>query len=412
MAWNEPGGSKDNDPWSRPRNEKGPPDLDEVVRKLQERVTSWFGGGGKNKGPGSGGEGSKPISPVALVGVAFLVVLAYVFACLYTIQPAEKGVVLRLGKFHETTGPGLNWLIFPIDKVEKENVDEIRTVEIGFRTNTRGGTSTGQSTQANQREALMLTRDENIVDIKLAVQYKIKDLAKFKFKIVEPELALRRAAESAVREAVGKNDMDTVLTEGRSDIAARVQTLVQEILDRYEAGLQVTSVNLQDAQPPKEVQESFNDAVRAREDEQRLINDAQAYANDILPKADGYAERTKEEARGYRDKVLAEAEGESARFALIVAEYLKAPEVTRRRLYLDAMEYVMSQSSKVVVDVPSGNMLVLPLDKLGSSLTGEGPVDQIGSSLPPEDVAAPDTLPAEKTDRTPQRDVTRSRERR
>lgn len=411
MAWNEPGGSKDNDPWSRPRNEKGPPDLDEVVRKLQERITGWFGGGGK-KGLGSGGGSGKPVSPLALAGAVVLAGVAYVFACLYTIQPAEKGVVLRLGKFHETTGPGLNWLIFPIDTVEKVNVDEIRTVEIGFRTNTRGGSSANQSSQANQREALMLTRDENIVDIKLAVQYKIKDLAKFLFKIVEPELALRRAAESAVREAVGQSDMDTVLTDGRSDITARVQVLVQEILDRYEAGLQVTSVNLQDAQPPKEVQESFNDAVRAREDEQRLINDAQAYANDILPKADGFAERTKEEARGYSDKVQAEAKGEAARFELILAEYLKAPEVTRRRLYLDAMEYVMSQSSKVVVDVPSGNMLVLPLDKLGSSLTGEGPVDQIGSAIPPDDVVPSETTPAEKVDRTPQRDVARSRERR
>lgn len=408
MAWNEPGGSKDNDPWGRPKNDQGPPDLDEVVRKLQERMSGWFGGS-KNKGPSGSGSG-KAIPPAVLGGIGVLAVVAYIAASLYTVQPAEKGVVLRLGKMHSITDPGLNWLIFPIDTVEKVNVDQIRTVEIGFRTNARAGSST-QNSQANQREALMLTRDENIVDIKLAVQYKIKDASKFLFKIVEPELALRRAAESAVREAVGKNDMDVVLTEGRSDIAARVQTLVQEILDRYEAGLQVTSVNLQDAQPPKEVQEAFNDAVRAREDEQRLINDAQAYANDILPKADGFAERTKEEARGYRDKVLAEAEGEAARFALIVAEYLKAPEVTRRRLYLDAMEFVMRQSNKVVVDVPSGNMFVLPLDKLGSSLAGESPVDQMAATTPSED-APTDATATEKTDRTPRRDVMRSRERR
>lgn len=224
----------------------------------------------------------------------------------------------------------------------------------------------------------MLTQDENIIDIKLAIQYRIKDAKDYLFNVLNPDLTLHQSAESALRETIGKSKMDFVLTEGRSEIVARTEVLTQEILDRYQTGLLVTSVNMQDAQPPEEVQDAFNDAVKAREDEARLRNEAEAYSNDVLPKARGQAARMLEEANAYKSQVIAEAEGEASRFVQILTEYKQAPEVTRERIYLDAVTSILSNTSKILVDVKGGNnMLYLPLDRL---ISPDGKRDAVTSS--------------------------------
>lgn len=370
MAWNEPGGPKKDDPWGKPKNDQsGPPDLDEVVRNLQNKLAGLFGrkggGGGGQSGGGGGGGVSlpRPGGSGMWIVIGVFVAFIYGYQCFYVVAPAERAVVLRFGKLVDTVQAGPHWAWFPIENVTIENVDQIRTAELGYRSSGRNQ----QMTATNAKEALMLTRDENIIDIKFAVQYKIKDLADFLFRVVDPEESLRQATESAVREIVGKSDMDFVLTEGRSDIAVRVAALSQEILDRYKTGLQVTSVNMQSAQAPEEVQGAFDDAVKAREDQQRLINEAEAYSNDILPRARGAAARQLEEANAYKNQVTAQAEGEAARFSQILTEYAKAPEVTRKRLYLEVVEGVMRDTNKVIVDVKSGNnVMFLPLDRLAT----------------------------------------------
>ncbi len=362
MAWNTPGGDSGNkDPWGgggKKNGEQGPPDLDEVVRKLQEKVTDIFGGAKKG---GKDGGGS-PIRGPGLKGIGLLAVIALIvwgLTGIYIVDPAERGVVLRFGKYVDTTMPGPHWhMPYPIEKVIIVNVDEVRTVEVGYR-------SAGTTTAPVPREALMLTQDENIVDIQLAIQYKVKDAQDYLFNVRDPDLTLMQATESAVREVIGKSKMDFVLTDGRSQVAADTGTLIQTILDRYQAGLIVVSVNMQDAQPPEQVQDAFHDAVKAREDEERLKNIAHAYSNDILPKARGAAARQLEEANAYKARVVAEAEGQVARFNSVLAEYKRAPEVTRERLYLDTLEAVMANSSKVMIDVDGSNNLVyLPLDKM------------------------------------------------
>jgi len=366
MAWNEPGGSKDNDPWGGggKKNDQGPPDLDEVVKKFQDQVTSIFGGkkGGKGgdgegKEPSSGGSGGKIGLGVLLGGGLFL----WGLTGIYIVDEGTRGVELRFGQYSETTQPGPHWHIpSPIDSVEIVDVSQIRNVEIGYRS---GAGDTSKRSVLN--EALMLTQDENIVDVNFAVQYRIKNAQDYLFNLRSPDETLREATESAVREIVGKSKMDFVLTEGRSDMVQSAEILIQDILDRYGSGLQVTSVNMQDAQPPEQVQAAFSDAVKAREDEQRLKNEAEAYANDIIPKARGAGARMNEEATAYKSKVVAEAEGQTSRFLQVLGEYQKAPVVTRERLYLDAMETVLNNSSKVMIDVEgSGNLLYLPLDRM------------------------------------------------
>ncbi len=377
MAWNEPGGSKDKDPWGGQGGEQGPPDLDEVIRKLQDKLSGLFGG---KRGGGSGQGGGAGKGP--FFGIGALLVLALVIwgiTGFYIIDQGNRGVVLRFGKYQSTTQAGLHWhLPYPLESVQVVNVEAIRNVEIGYRSG--GG---GQSVKKVPREALMLTQDENIIDIQVAVQYKIKDAKDYLFNLRDPDLTLHEASESAIREVIGKSSMDFVLTEGRSEIVARTQQLTQEILDRYQSGLLITSVNMQDAQPPEEVQDAFNDAIKAREDEQRLKNEAEAYANDVLPKARGKAARMLEEANAYKSKVVSQAEGETSRFTQLLAEYGKAPGVTRERLYLDAIEEVLRKSSKVMLDTKGGNnLLYLPLDRLmqsgGSSLPAQPPL--LGSS--------------------------------
>lgn len=358
MAWNEPGGSKGKDPWGTPGDRQGPPDLDEIVRKLQDKFGALFGG---RRGGRGGSSGSGRASPFGIGAILLVVLALWGLSGIYTIHEGNRGVVLRFGHFHETTEAGLHWhLPYPIETVEVVNVEEIRTAEIGYRSGIGG-----QGSRAMGREALMLTQDENIIDIKLAIQYKIKDAKDYLFNVANPDLTLHQSAESALRETIGKSKMDFALTEGRSEIVARTETLTQEILDRYQSGLEVTSVNMQDAQPPEEVQDAFNDAVKAREDEDRLRNEAEAYSNDVIPKARGEAARMLEEANAYKAQVIAEAEGEASRFSQILTEYKQAPGVTRERIYLDAVKSILSNTSKVMVDIKGGNnLLYLPLDRL------------------------------------------------
>ncbi len=344
MAWNEPGGNNQ-DPWNRPQGQKGPPDLDELLKKLSRRFGGFKGGGG-----GSGKAG----------GVAFGMVLAaavvvWLLSGIYIVNDGERGVVLEFGKYAETTMPGPHWHFpAPIATVEVVDVAQFRST---------------------QHKAQMLTGDENIVQVDMAVQYTVRDPAKYLFNVREPDLTMNQVSESALREVVGKSEMEYVLTQGRAEIAARVEKLMQEILDSYDTGLVIRSVNLQDTQPPEEVQGAFEDAIKAREDKQRYINEAEAYANDIIPRARGEALKIVEEARGYKARVINSAQGEAQRFIDLLAEYRKAPEVTRERLYIDTVQEVLSNSSKVLMGVEGGNNLTyLPLDRIiGQGTVGANP---------------------------------------
>jgi membrane protease subunit HflK len=375
MAWNEPGGDK-RDPWGGNGRDQGPPDLDDLFRKLTGR----FGGVLNRKGGGSSGGGGGGISRFGggglwvLIGV---VAIGWVLSGIYIVDEGKRGVVLRFGRFVDTTLPGPHWHIpYPIESVEVVDVERRRFVEIGYRSANQGRAKP----PAIQREALMLTQDENIVDTSLAVQYQIRDAAKYLFNVRDPDLTLKQVAESAARAVIGQSKMDFVLTEGRSEIVARIREVTQQTLDNYEIGLQISGVNLQDAQPPDEVQDSFADAIKAREDEQRFKNEAEAYSNEVIPKARGAAARQLEEANAYLEQVIAQAEGEAQRFDQLLTEYAKAPEVTRERLYLETMERVLGANRKVLLDVTEGNkMLYLPLDSLTGSME---PRSEIGSASP------------------------------
>ena len=361
MAWNEPGGSGNKDPWGgRNGGNQGPPDLDEVVKNLQDKFGALFGGGSKGSRGGGGGAGK-----AGSIGFGFIATIAVVvwgLSGFYTIDEGKRGVVLHFGQYSKTTLPGLSWYPRFIQTVDVVDIANIRGMSIGFRA--AGSGQQGASTVGH--ESLMLTQDENIVDVKLAVQYKVKSASDYLFKVRNPETTLRQAVESSIREIVGKNDMDFILNE-RATITSKVRDMAQGIVDLYGTGLQITSVNMQDAQPPEQVQDAFADAVKAQGDQARVINEAEAYSNDIIPKARGKAARKLAEANAYKEQVIAEATGEASRFTQVLAEYKKAPEVTRKRLYLETIESVMGNASKVMVDVKGGgNLLYLPLDKMMS----------------------------------------------
>jgi membrane protease subunit HflK len=353
VAWNQPGGGGSKDPWGKRRTD-GQFDLDQALRNLVNRVRGVFG-----SGPGDGASG---VGLGLIVAVALAVWGATGF---YVVQQGERGVVLRFGQKTEITEAGLHWrLPYPVERVEKVNVEKVSTVEIGYRSNARTGSKSKVA-----KEALMLTQDENIIDIEFAVQYKIKDAAAFLFNVYNPpsdmEMTIRQVTESAVREVVGKNTLDFALTEGREQVAMAAKELLQQVLDRYQAGVQIVAVETQKAQPPEEVKTAFDDAVKAREDEQRLKNEAEAYANDIIPRARGAAARLVQEAEGYKASTIARADGDARRFTQVANEYVKAPAVTRERLYIETMEQVMSNTTKIMVDQKGGNSLIyLPLDKL------------------------------------------------
>ena len=384
MAWNQPDGNgSGRDPWgNRGGGQSGPPDLDEILGNLQRRLQGIFrgGSGGGSGGPPSGGGGGRMLRSLGTRGLGIVVALVLVgwgLAGIFIVEPAEEGVVLRFGRYLETTGPGPHWAPYLIDSVEKVNVEQIRRAEIGYRSEAGG--------QSVPPESLMLTRDENIVDVQFAVLYRIKDARNYLFRVRDPDITLRQATESAIREVVGRNVMDFVLTDGRPVVAERVRELTQEILDRYETGLLVTSVNMQSAQPPSQVQDAFSDAVKAREDEERYKNEARAYAAEILPRARGDANAMLEQAEGYKQRVINEAQGDASRFTSVLTEYSKAPEVTRQRLYIDAMQSVLSSTTKVLLDVEGGNnLLYVPLDKLltgtGRDEGGQGTASSFGGS--------------------------------
>lgn len=360
MSWNEPGGDK-KDPWSGRKEENGPPDLDEVIKSFQEKFGGIFGGG-SNGGDSEGG---------SLKGLGFLAAGAAILWGLsgfYIVDEGTRGVETRFGKYSTTTQPGLNWrLPAPIDQVQIVDVQNVQVVEVGYRSGGRQGAG------SVPREALMLTKDENIVDVRLAVQYQVKDAKNYVFNLLNPTATLKQVTESAERGAIGRSNMDFVLTEGRSEIVAEIQEEIQKVMDSYESGILVTSVNLQDAQPPEQVQGAFEDAIKAREDEQRYINEAEAYANEVVPVARGAASRKTQEAEAYKESIIAKATGEVSRFSQLLKEYKKAPQVTRQRMYLESMENVLGNTSTVMVDVEgSNNMLYLPLDKLGNRTANAG----------------------------------------
>jgi len=357
MAWNEPGGGNNKDPWGG-RGDQGPPDLDEVVKKMQDKLGGLFGGGRKRGGDGGRGGGS---GFTGFGVIAAIVVLVWLASGIYIVDAGRQGVVMRFGAFSEVTPPGPHWRIpYPVEQVEVVDVEQRRFVEIGYRSG-----AAGQAVVAVPREALMLTEDENIVNIQLAVQYQVSDPRQYLFDVRDPDGVLKQVAESAIREVIGKSEMDFVLKEGRAQVVADIKALMQKTLDSYKAGLLVSDVNLQDAQPPEEVQAAFSDAIKAREDKERLKNEAEAYSNDIIPRARGAAARQIQEANGYKESLIAKAEGEASRFSQLLSEYKKAPEVTRKRLYLETMESVLGKSSKVLVDSKNANNLMyLPIDQL------------------------------------------------
>ena len=338
MSWN--GNDNNKDPWGR----QAPPEIDDVIKKAKETINSIFGGGGSSE-DGSGGFSKKNFT-TALV----ILILGYVTFGIYQVEEAERSVVLRLGKFQEIKGPGLRWNPPIVDNWQIVDVVRVRP---------------------HRHDALMLTKDENIVDVTVSVQYQIADPMKYVLDIRDADASLAQATESALRHVVGGSIMDDALTTGRELIAQEVRGRLQNYLDRYSTGLEVLIVNIEDSSPPNQVQEAFDDVIKAREDEVRARNEAETYANGLVPEARGQAQRMLQDAEAYKEQVISEAQGDAARFSLLLAEYQKAPDVTRNRLYLESIQGVMSNSTKVMVDVEGGNnILYLPLDKIAQSARG------------------------------------------
>ncbi len=367
MAWNEPGGNRnDNDPWGtggRRGDDQGPPDLDEALKKGLDKLNRMLGGkGGKSGGSGSGGSTGGFGAILALAGI--LVVGYVIFQSFYTVDEQERAVVLRFGEYNRTENPGLRFKVPLIDDVSKVRVTNVRTAE-----------SSGQ----------MLTQDENLVTVDLQVQYRVADAKAYVLNVRDSNQALAFATDSALRHEVGSSSLDDVLTEGRAELSVRVEQRLQRFLQEYGTGLEIVRVNVESTQPPPAVQDAFREVQRAREDEQRVKEEAETYRNKVVPEARGQAQRMIEEANAYKQEVIERARGETARFLELLAVYQNAPTVTRDRLYLQALESVLSSSSKILVDTKSsGNMMYLPLDRLtqgalprGGSQSSGGGSDQM-----------------------------------
>ncbi|MDA0146024.1 FtsH protease activity modulator HflK [Vibrio toranzoniae] len=360
MAWNEPGNNnngdnngRDNDPWGNKNNrggrDQGPPDLDEVFNKLSQKLGGKFGkkGGGGN-GPSIGGGGAIGFGVIAVIAIAI-----WFFAGFYTVGEAERAVVLRLGQFDRIEEPGLNWHPRFIDEVKSEQLVNVQAI------------------RSLRASGTMLTKDENVVTVEMGVQYRVSDPYKYLYRVTNADDSLRQATDSALRAVIGDSLMDSILTSGRQQIRQSTQETLNRIIDSYDMGILIVDVNFQSARPPEQVKDAFDDAIAAREDEERFEREAEAYRNDILPKATGRAERLKKEAVGYSERIVNGALGQVAQFEKLLPEYQAAPEVTRNRMYLDTMEKVYSSTSKVLIDSESsGNLLYLPIDKLGAQ--GEG----------------------------------------
>jgi membrane protease subunit HflK len=388
-----------NDPQWGKRPNQGPPDLDEIWRDFNRKITGLFGR------RGGGGDDPQAPDPKAFSGGAGLLVglilAVWLASGFYIVYEGQRGLVLRFGKYVETTMPGPRWhLPYPIETAETVNVAGVRSVEVGYRNNVKSKVL---------KESLMLTDDENIVDVQFAVQYILKSPTDYLFKNRVPDDTVLQAAESAIREVVGRSSMDFVIFEGRAEVAARAHKLTQEILDRYGTGINIQKVTMQNAQPPEQVQASFDDAVKAGQDRERQKNEGQAYANDVIPKAKGMAARLQAEAEGYRQRVIERAEGDAARFRQIVSEYNKAPQVTRDRLYIEAVQQMLSNSTKVLVDQKGGNnLLYLPLDKIMQMSSQSASPAESGQSKPGAETGSSQS-PESSTSRS--REAFRSRER-
>ncbi len=361
MAWNEPGDGKDRDPWGGRGRDQGPPDLDDALRKLQGQLAGIFGGRG---GSGGGSGGGLAVNP-RLVGLGVVAALViYGFAGFYQVDEGERAVVFRFGALQEDiVMPGLHWYPNFVDGVKKVNVTRVNS---------------------KRHQALMLTEDENIVDVTLTVQYVIDNVKDYVVRVRDPEVSLEHALESALRHVVGSAKMDEVITEGRAAIAAEVAERLQKYTNNYGTGILISKVNIDQSVPPKQVVDSFNDVQRAKEDEARVINEAKAYSEGVIPEARGDAQKQIQQATAYRDQVIARAEGDAQRFTKLLREYSQAKRVTRDRLYIDAMESVLSNSTKVMIDVKGGNNLMyLPLDRIVQQGTANEAQDSrtVGESI-------------------------------
>ena len=418
MSLNDPQwGNRGNDNGGGKRPNQGPPDLEELWRDLNRRLSGVFDKKGNNGGNGGDNRPSVEFDPKFLGGgiglLLGLILLAWLASGFYIVDASQRGLVLQFGKYKESTESGLRWRFpYPIQSHELVNISGVRTLEVGYR---------GSERNKVLKEALMLTDDENIINIQFAVQYILKDPVEYVFNNRNSDDAVMQVAETAIREIVGKSRMDFVLYEGREQIAVKASNLMQEILDRYQTGILISKVTMQNAQPPEQVQSAFDDAVKSGQDRERQKNEGQAYANDVIPKARGTAARLMQEADGYKQRLIATAEGDASRFRQINNEYAKAPEVTRSRMYLETMQQVYTSTSKVMVDAKGqGNLLYLPLDKLMQAAGGVGAIPQasVGSSaeMPAQVRAGPvvsnDVPPqvAEKIE-TRTRDALRSRDR-
>ncbi len=393
MALNDPNwGRGSRGPQGPGGGNQGPPDLDELWRNFNRRLSELFG---RRRG---GDEPPRPPSNWQLGGGAG-VLIALVFAVwlasgFYIVVEGQRGVVLTFGRFAQETMPGLRWrLPWPLQSHEIVNLAQVRTLEVGYRNNVRTKVL---------KESLMLTDDENIVDLQFAVQYLVKDARDFVFNVRRPDESAMQIAETAMREVIGKSKMDQILYETQVDVANRARDLMQVIHDRYGTGITVSAVTIQNAQPPEQVQAAFDDAVKAGQDRERQKNEGQAYANDVIPRARGTASRLQQESEGYKQRVIANAEGDASRFKQVLTEYAKAPAVTRERIYIDTMQQVLQSTSKIMMDYRgSGNLLYLPLDKL---MQGAG-----APAAEPAARPAPAEAPADTGPRS--RDTLRNRER-
>lgn len=340
MAWNEPGGNKNKDPWGNRGNDQGPPDLDEVFKKFMDKLNGLLGGSGSGGGSRSSNNNSAGLLILLVIGV-----LIWMASGFYKVGEAERGVVLRFGEHVKTVGSGLNWHYpMPIEKVLKVDISNV---------------------YEHVHQSTMLTQDQNIIDINITIQYLVSNAENYFFSMYDPTETLKEVSESALRQHVGRSTMDYVFGDGREDIAESTKKTIQEIMDSYESGINVERVNMQEAKPPEQVKASFDDVTKSKEDEVKLKNQAEAYRNEILPRARGTVAEMLEEANAYKQEIVARSEGDAQRFNKLYVEYKKSPGVTRDRIYLETVESVLSQTNKVIVDVEGGNnMMYLPLDRM------------------------------------------------
>ncbi len=388
MSLNDPNWGRGGGNRGQGGGNQGPPDLDELWRNFNRKLNDLFG---RRRPPGA--EPPSPPPSNARIGggagiAAALALAIWLASGFYIVVEGQRGVVLTFGKFSEETNAGLRWRMpWPIQSVELVNLAQVRTLEIGYRNNVKTRVL---------KESLMLTDDENIVDLQFAVQYLVRDAKDYLFQNRRPDDTAAQVAETAMREIIGKSRMDQILYESREAIQIKAAQLMQQILDRYKTGIQVSRVTIQSAQPPEQVQAAFDDAVKAGQDRERQKNEGQAYANDVIPKARGTASRLKEESEGYKQRVIDTADGDATRFKLVLAEYTKAPAVTRERIYLETMQQIYSSTSKVMLDYKgSGNLLYLPLDKLlqqAGAVAGD-PAAQGRAPASPDAAPAADTAP-------------------